>query len=662
MLQSIRLIPIPVKKSLFYFLILTWFISFPFGESIAQKTKIPKVLTNISSDNKGWYLELKGNKIYALPEDKGYTPELFTKNIRGTANGLQFNFKIKDFKGRMYYGFIPTNDSKYPHPVYYADYAEIEEGVAEINIKDMKGKYDMIDWTTTGLGKLGYRVLDNYGNILYDGKINFNAKEFMATDGQYHTIAYNQKVYEKTAPFIVELSISEGPLIANLTHESAVIFLKTNTKGKPVVVVNGKKFSDSNGTSHEIQINELQPDTEYDYEVRYGQFSETYSFRTAPTPGSRSAFSFSYSSDSRSGNGGGERNLFGTNAYILKKIMALNMQENVRFMQFTGDMVTGYRVNPNSMRLEYVNWKRAIDPFARYFPVITAMGNHEVVIKNFEEKKSKIKGQVDNFPYDKVSSEAIYRQEFVNPLNGPDSEDGAVYDPDESTIDFPSYKESVFYYVYDNVAMVVLNSNYWYSPTTKVILYTSGNIHGYIMDNQLEWFKKTMGELENNNSIDHIFVTVHTPFFPNGGHVVDDMWYEGENSNRPSVSGKRVAKGIIERRDELLDIIVNQSKKTKAILTGDEHNYARTKIGPATNIYPDKYFAEKIELTRDIWQINNGAAGAPYYAQEETPWSDQVSGFTTQNALVIFDVNGSSIKVRVLNPVTLEEVDSLELE
>ena len=342
--------------------------------------------------------------------------------------------------------------------------------------------------------------------------------------------------------------------------------------------------------------------------------------------------------------------------------MALNMQEKVRFMQFTGDMVTGYRVNPNSMRLEYTNWKRAIDPFARYIPVITTMGNHEVVIKNFEEKKSTIIGQVDNFPYDKVSSEAIYQKEFVNPLNGPESEDGAVYDPDLENIDFPSYKESVFYYVYDNVAMVVLNSDYWYSPTTKVVLYTSGNIHGYIMDNQLEWFKKTMSELENNNSIDHIFVTVHTPFFPNGGHVVDDMWYEGENSNRPSVGGKRVAKGIIERRDELLDIIVNKSKKTKAILSGDEHNYARTKIGPATIIYPKKYLAKKIELSRDIWQINNGAAGAPYYSQEETPWSDQVSGFSTQNALVIFDVNGSNIKVRVLNPVTLEEVDSMEFD
>jgi hypothetical protein len=139
------------------------------------------------------------------------------------------------------------------------------------------------------------------------------------------------------------------------------------------------------------------------------------------------------------------------------------------------------------------------------------------------------------------------------------------------------------------------------------------------------------------------------------------MWYSGDNSFRPVIAGNKVAKGIIERRDELLDIIVNKSKKTKAILTGDEHNYARTLIGPQTKIYPRKYTADKILLSRQIWQINNGAAGAPYYAQEETPWSNYVAGFTTQNALVIFDIDGTSIRMRIINPDTLEKVDELFL-
>ena len=627
--------------------------------AIAQKKDIPSIYSNIKYDSKGFYFELNGNRYYAKTDVNGFNPEMFTSSIKGNKNGLRFDFKTKALNGILYYGFIPLNDSKYPQPVFFSQTAEIIEGVADVNLKDMKGRFDMINWTKEGQGILGYRVVSSTNNILYDGKVNFDARDFLATDGQYHEIAYGQKVPTEVKPFAVDLSIVEGPLVANLTHESVVIFAKTNNKAKIGVKVNNKRFSSKNGTSHEVEITGLEPDKEYEYTLMYGKFNETYSFRTAPSPGSRTEFSFSYASDSRSGNGGGERNLYGTNAYIMKKIMALNMQQQVRFMQFSGDLVTGYSESTNSTRLEYTNWKRAIEPFARYMPVFSTMGNHEVIVKSFENPANSISYQVDNFPFDKVSSEAIYQQEFVNPMNGPESEDGSDYDPDEKHTDFPSYKESVYYYVYDNVAMVVLNSNYWFAPSTKASTFTSGNIHGYIMDNQLEWFRETMADLESNSKIDHIFVTVHTPFFPNGGHVKDDMWYDGENQYRPTVAGKRVAKGIIERRDELLDIMINQGVKTKAILTGDEHNYARTKLGPDTQIYPKKYFSEKIELSREIWQVNNGAAGAPYYAQEETPWSDQVEGFTTQNALVIFYVSGNDLKMKVLNPDTLEEVDKM---
>jgi hypothetical protein len=628
----------------------------------AQKKSIPKVYSNIHHDSQGFYFELKGNRYYAKPDNEGYIPEMFTDRIKGNRTGLRFDFGTKGLNGVMYYGFIPITDSKYPQPVFFTNFAEIKEGIADVDLKKMKGRYDMINWTEEGQGILGYRVVSSINNILYDGKINFDARDFLATDGQYHEIAYGQKVPSEVKPFAVVTSIIEGPLIAKLTHNSAVVFVKTNSKARISVRVNNKNFSSKTGTYHEVEVTNLEPDTEYDYTLIYGNFKETYSFQTAPAPGSRTEFSFSYASDSRSGNGGGERNLFGTNAYIMKKIMALNLQQKVRFMQFSGDLVTGYSENPNSIRLEYTNWKRAVDPFARYIPVFTTMGNHEAVVKSFENETTNTSFQIDNFPFDKVSSEAIYQKEFVNPTNGPESEDGSAYDPDEKNVDFPSYKESVYYYVYDNIAMVVLNSNYWYAPSTKASTFTGGNIHGYIMDNQLEWFGNTMKMLEDNDDVDHIFVTVHTPFFPNGGHVQDDMWYNGENAFRPSIAGKRVAKGIIERRDELLDIIVNQGQKAKAILTGDEHNYARTKLGPDTEIYPKKYFSEKITLSREIWQINNGAAGAPYYAQEKTPWSDHVQGFTTQNALVIFYVKGSSLTMSVLNPDTLEEVDEMTFD
>jgi len=496
----------------------------------------------------------------------------------------------------------------------------------------------MIGWGKSGKGTLGYRIIESGGNMLYDGVVSFSGK----------------------GPFKVAETIIEGPFVNLLTEDGATISFDTNMKMVAEVIVDGKSFkSDSAGVHHEIELKGLSPDKEYSYSVQYGANKETYSFRTAPSPGSRKEFSFAYASDSRSGNGGGERNIHGSNSYIMKKIMALANYKNVRFMQFTGDLITGYKTDEGEMDLQYANWKRAVEPFAHYFPIVASMGNHESLMRIFRGANGNY--MIDKYPYAEESAEAIFARNFVNPTNGPDGEDGAYYDPNPQRIDFPSYKENVFYYTYDNVAVVSMNSDYWYSPSTQTIPEIGGGLHGYIMDNQVKWLKKVIKILEKDINIDHIFITEHTPFFPNGGHVIDDMWYRGDNEKRPWVAGKPLKKGIIERRDELLDIIVNQSTKVIAILTGDEHNYCKTEIGPETIIYDDKWKGKKLELSRTIYQINNGAAGAPYYAQEQTPWTPFTTSFTTQNALVFFHVNGSKITVEVMNPDTLELVDELEL-
>ncbi len=624
-----------------------------------QQLKVPKIYSNIVSNENGVFLDLNGVNIRAVPEVVKYKLSNFA-TVQGTPKGLKFDFLSPTMIGVLYYGFIPQNDSKFPQPVFMGKTAPIRGGIAEVYIRDMGGNFDMIGWMESTRGTLGYRVVDARMNIVYDGKINFDATNYLKTYDAYAEGAYGQKSPIPTEPFRVTNSITEGPLLANLTDNSVTITMKTNVKMKVFVKVKNKKFKSGGTKQHEIKITDLEPDTDYSYTIGYGNFSEEYSFHTAPAPGSRTKFTFSYASDSRSGNGGGERNLGGTNAFIMKRIMALNHQYNARFMQFTGDLVTGYSLDPESIRLEYSNWKQAVSPYARYIPVVVTMGNHEAVIKSFYDDQLKVFYQIDNFPFDQYSSEAIFQQEFVNPLNGPDSEDGSAYDPDPDQVDFPSYKESVFYYTYDNVAMVVLNSNYWYAPTHTQVKVTGGNIHGYIMDNQMEWMKVTLGKLDEDPNIDHVFVTIHTPFFPNGGHLTDDMWYEENNEFRPVVAGKPVAKGIIERRDELLDIIVNQTKKTKAILTGDEHNYARTLLNSKTKMY-NFFKGPRITLNREIWQINNGAAGAPYYSQEKTPWTKSVSGFTTQNALVFFHVDGKDISVEVYNPDTLEKFDEFEL-
>lgn len=624
-----------MKKLLFSAIVISLSVSV-FGQGA-----LPYLHHNLRADDKGrLYIKDSARNFYLVDDKPAYTLQQLKGNPKGDDRGIYFNFGSNSFKGLIYYGFIPYGDSKHPQPVYFKNAAKIEFGNAHINIKEkLKGKYDMVGWEKNGKGTLGYRVVDSVGNLLYDGVVSFTGK----------------------GPFKVSTTIVEGPFVNQVTHNSAILSFETNEAVAATVSIGGKTFTDKATQYHEIELKGLPTDTLLKYTVVCGEIKQSYTLQTAPKPGSRKYFSFSYASDSRNGNGGGERNLYGANYYIVKKMMALNAHKGVAFAQFSGDLIDGYLQNKGETNLQYANWKRAVQPFWHHFPVYISMGNHEALVNEFVDEKSGKSISIDKFPYNTESAEAVFASNFVNPPNGPMSEDGATYDPSATTTDFPSYKENVFYYTYDNVGVIVLNSNYWYAPSTDMVSLSSGNVHGYIMDKQLEWLETTLRVLEEDKNIDHVFLTLHTPFFPNGGHVSDDMWYNGTNTTRPYVKSKPLDKGIIERRDQLLDLLVNKSKKVTAILTGDEHNYCKTEIGPETPIYPKDWMQSKIRLSRTIYQINNGAAGAPYYAQEITPWTGYTTGFTTQNAVVYFHIEGGTIEVEVVNPDTLEEIESFDL-
>jgi hypothetical protein len=601
---------------------------------------IPSVYSNLHEENGRFFIELNDQRVFEDTTGPVYTLDQLIGAPRGTETGLAFNFG-DDLDGKLYFGFIPYGDSKHPMPVYFSRYSMIEDGYAVIEIGTwMRGIYDMIGWQKHGKGTIGYRVINEDGLMLYDGIISFKGK----------------------GPFEVDDTVIEGPFINLLSPQGATISFTTNHPIKASVSINGKTFTDRLSTQmHEIQVTGLRPATEYDYTVYYGDNKQSYSFRTAPDKGSSKPFTFAYASDSRSGRGGGERDIHGANSYMIKRILAVCKQKRTAFMQFTGDLINGYLTSPEQTDLQYANWKRAVQPFWHYFPVYAGMGNHEALVRSFPVSGGNLRMRIDRFPFDEESAEAVFARNFVNPLNGPDSEDGNLHDPNPDQVDFPSYKENVYSYTYGNVAMIVLNSDYFYAPSTSTLRTTSGGMHGYIMVEQLAWLSSTLDAFENDKDIDHVFVTQHTPSFPNGGHVRDDMWYNGNNHMRPYIAGKAARKGIIERRDQYLDLLVNKSRKVRAILTGDEHNYCRLKLTPDTEIYPDLYLPQKISLSRTIYQINNGAAGAPYYGQETTPWTPYVSGFTTQNAVVLFHVEKKKIIVEVINPDTLEVVDKFRL-
>lgn len=618
----------------------TWILVFCCLAFILQaQAPIPDVYSNLSYKKGILHFEYEGKQYPAIDIPARFTVPQLVGKVKGTEMGCQVDFG--DFEGSIVYGMIPYGRAPHPLPVFRFE-KKLEKGKAEIDIKDdFKYPYDIVGW---GKGKpfhIGYRLIDTEGMLVFDGEIGLQGK----------------------GPFKVVPAIYEGPFISKLSAREVTIWFRTTQPIKASVIVGGQEYSDEVATTkHEITIAGLQPGTNYSYVVQYGPSVQQYQFRTAPLPGSRAPFVFGYSSDSRHARGGGERKVYGVNAYITKKIAALAYSEGAAFVQFSGDMINGYLSNKAEQDVQMSNWKKSVEVFWHYMPFNVTAGNHEALGPIFVDEDKEPIAFIDGFPFETESMEALMQEAFVNPENGPDSEDGASYDPNpDKPGDFPSYKETVFYYTYGNVAMVVLNSDYWYAPFLKGRPETSGGLHAYIMDKQMQWLEKTLADLESDANIDHIFVTQHTPAFPNGGHSGDDMWYGGDNSYRPVVAGKPMEEGIIQRRDAYLDLLANKSSKVVAILTGDEHNYNWLKLTNEVPIYPEDYPHDKLSFDRPIYQINNGAAGAPYYAQEKLPWSAFTRSFSVENALCLFYVEGDSVFMQVLNPDTLNEIDRLQL-
>ena len=189
---------------------------------------MPAVYTNIHQDTEGkFYLVKDSVRIYETISNPVYTLSNMKGNPIGTSRGIFFDFGIPDFNGKLNFGFIPYQDFKYPIPVYFHSASTISKGRTNLNIKQLAGRYDMIDWVKNGKGTLGYRVSNDRGSIVYDGVISFNVTD---------------------KGFEVAETIVEGPFVNIVTPDGATISLETNVPSIAKIIVNGLTYGSEKDT------------------------------------------------------------------------------------------------------------------------------------------------------------------------------------------------------------------------------------------------------------------------------------------------------------------------------------------------------------------------------------------------------------------------------
>lgn len=601
----------------------------------AQPRPIPSVLSDVLSYDSNGVLKLtrNGETMTETGNKDLYVLSKMIGDPTGAENGIQLDFHDPELNGTVAYGTYREKD-KYPAISFLPRPVELKNGVALLEMsKTFNNSNDIYHFLDAGRGIVGFRVITSAGKIIYEGRVAFSGK----------------------GPYQVLPTIIEGPLVNLLSPTGCVLSYETQVPVKTTVLVNGKSFSDEQATTHhEISITGLQPGKTYDYTVQYGDRSDEHVLKTALEAGSRKPFAFGFVACNRSVMAGGEREFGQTNYHAIRAGLAAAVARGISFMQVMGGETTGNNPSTAGHLLEYANYKRAAEPWWSTIPVIVGMGNHEGNYQAFKSDAPGKKGlRIDQFPYETESGEAAFAMAFVNPTNGPESEDGASYDPNPNAQDFPTYKKNVYYYTYGNVAMIVLNSEYWKSQDLKV----SGSPEGYVMDQQLKWLSETIQMFEKDPKIDHVFINLHSCLFPNGDHADAGMWYMGKNDMRPNIKGVPVAKGIIERRDELIDVAINHSKKVVGFIAGSEHNFAMLEVTPDLDTYPADYAPAKLKLSRKFFYILNGAGGAyPYELMNNNPWVDKFKYFTPAPTMAIFHVNGPSISLEAFNPETFEQI------
>jgi len=296
-----------------------------------------------------------------------------------------------------------------------------------------------------------------------------------------------------------------------------------------------------------VSLTGLTPDTEYKYRVGKTGFGETYYFKTGSNI---EPFSFLFFTDPQF--------FSDSTAKIFNDLVykALETDPDIRLSVIGGDIVD------RAGDINYWNWLFN-QPCLREMPFAFAYGNHD---------------------YYEASSPNIYSNAFTNAFTN---------FPDNGT---PGVKGSTYYFKYNNVLFVVLDSEAVY-------------IDSSLRQAQMDWFEEVM----KTNHAQYITVYFHEGYyFPTNTSTDKARWLN------------------------LFD-----KYGVDLVMTGHGHVYTRTR--PIYNNQPST------DPNKGTIYIEGGYSGpkAGSIGSVNSQWYEK--GFATEATVSIFQVTGSHLYLRTIN-------------
>jgi len=419
-------------------------------------------------------------------------------------------------------------------------------------------------------------------------------------------------------------TVTLGPQVDLLLGDSMVVSFETDVPTAAAVAVGHQPpvVSTTPSRRHEIPIRGLEPDAVHVYQVAVSDGVETTltPYNTVRTRRPGAPVRLAIASDSRSDAGSGLRSHTGVNAEVLHPLMVDAARRGAEAIVFPGDLIDGYTTLSTDFDRQLRTWLRTVEGVHASIPMYTGMGNHEQLLEAWTDRL-----QVDK--PGEASAEARFAAAFVHPTNGPPPEEERA----------PPYDETVYSFDIEDVHVVMLNTNYWWtSHPGHERLEGRGNREGFLMDGQLAWLDRDLAAARDRGAR-HLVVTGHEPAFPVGAHLDDAMWWYAE---LPEVNQMR------ERFWRLL-----AEHDVLAYVSGDEHNYSRAWIGPET-----------VEgAAGPVWSIISGGCGAPWYAQvAPEEYASQVVAFSAQQHYTLWTFDDDRVRLQAIG-LTGEILDDVFL-